>query len=1648
MENDDFKIRFKRLVAVHYCLSYIVKNLEPRLVVQIENFIDTFKEKFQNLNRNYLSTASQDTEQGINDKWKTEALQFFQSYAYKSAIKDETIIDFLKNYSQNKANYDGLHLIKVFLNDQFDGNVDVVEKIAFDGNNLYKLNKRKRTVKELDVQTILSFATKCTYARKVLSADSALKLKQVRNLVAHYLVRKTMDENLFKYCMQQIKIVVDRKEIADVPFLEDLNKAATASTGDSLNVAINSIYLRMITSVGSKEEGELLTKMKEAYGNKELRRQNLKNCSFDARLDMLKVSCQLLDDYKIEEEDFSVLNRLVSDILAMQSNLVGNLEDCIKRVIRFYKRKYQDDQSDLGEKNDMRPNYFHKNMQTVILLIVRLSEGQLQRGKKFRWQDIMNFCNKKLKKRSLTPSGKKKKYTPEAVAKAKEEFEDFMEFVEDMVAQICKFKFQEDQTVIIAEIFRAVVSQYSDLLKDVDLSTISQKKDYRTYMLVYLLVTSLKNQVKEKLENSANKDFGSYISAFKQVLEYWHKKEMLRHTLADTESNFWPDINLKDHFSNARYYRVDENEKTTFCCLLDDVIAEFYINPDADTETIKQYVKDFILSKFHIEMNKNVETYTERVLRSFKNHIKINVQNLLIPEVFQSFELLRSVLPKYYKLFYTDKNNFFFVKDRKSDELFFCSIVLWSYEISIFPKNSTVHQDSYDLFQRNKNLLPVESQVKFFEELQTMMRISECFPDQFYDDKNINYFCYEDQPINFHFFSTISKNYNLDLSLEFRYRDTSLFDFYVGVGKNSLINRYNSEAESYQRVFNEIEKCGFLLTSEVVSFDVEQMEKLKMFLKDDMFKLGGTLKNISDQVQSCVNKFEKKDEKFYYTTPDKAYLDKISSSFNEDFLKKFCKPAGFESNELVHLVKSFVSFFHTSHQFFRHSKTLTPDAYRDHFNKLCRIVSICSMLKIAYGQSKSINVKKVVDKIVELFPLPPKTGKRSKVTLQSCYKDYCISCYTCYTFWNKKDFILFNTLHRSTLQSSMHHYHELVDVILFGLNSISQQSANIFCTIRKEYENYSSDDHQVVDDLKTHYIKHCQFKQLIANFETFAEDTFGNWKDILAKGCNEVVADSKRHCLLDKLLGQDGNFEQKERKFVANLINERVQNFLFSGFHDMRKALEEHEYAKESDLYINQYYLRQKTNFYYQHLVETAHLPLWPSIPVKNHVEFINNLQIYQQLIENLDIFNDTFNQCDKVEKERTPIKLDLGKVSRSIQDNRDRLIELNFVLNKSLSIDKTDMLSLNGAFIALWAISSPIFSLSEKVNFFNTNFQGYLNSEKLEKCFEKLAPFNAANLKDFKKLAAEKKDFKLKKSEVEKVYKEVSRQNIRKTDKSEENRLVKDSKDKVNPTKHVVEKLKKSSKLNVESERQLIKRKTADENIPSKKIAKKSEDKQRKDTKVELMNVVSSEKKKNRQNENMILESFEEKKKRLDESIKIEPMKVESTEKKKKRQDESIKIEPMKVESSEEIKKRQEENIEKEADNFLIKELKDCLNKSVSVTSKDCDECWKKVKFESRKKTVMTAANRMSTVLDNINKLKSFYDFLSNHKNSFESKRSNFQGYLYTKILNELCDFYMENIRDNNDVDNFLTKYDVLQNKMINVFNSFKYMFVRKFSN
>ena len=163
-------------------------------------------------------------------------------------------------------------------------------------------------------------------------------------------------------------------------------QAATASTGDSLNVAINSIYLRMITSVGSKEEGELLTKMKEAYGNKELRRQNLKNCSFDARLDMLKVSCQLLDDYKIEEEDFSVLNRLVSDILAMQSNLVGNLEDCIKRVIRFYKRKYQKDQSDLGEKNDMRPNYFHKNMQTVILLIVRLSEGQLQRGKKFRWQ--------------------------------------------------------------------------------------------------------------------------------------------------------------------------------------------------------------------------------------------------------------------------------------------------------------------------------------------------------------------------------------------------------------------------------------------------------------------------------------------------------------------------------------------------------------------------------------------------------------------------------------------------------------------------------------------------------------------------------------------------------------------------------------------------------------------------------------------------------------------------------------------------------------------------------------------------------------------------------------------------------------------------------------------------------------------------------------------------------------------------------------------------------------------------------------------------------------------------------------------------------------------------------------------------------------
>ena len=88
-------------------------------------------------------------------------------------------------------------------------------------------------------------------------------------------------------------------------------------------------------------------------------------------------------------------------------------------------------------------------------------------------------------------------------------------------------------------------------------------------------------------------------------------------------------------------------------------------------------------------------------------------------------------------------------------------------------------------------------------------------------------------------------------------------------------------------------------------------------------------------------------------------------------------------------------------------------------------------------------------------------------------------------------------------------------------------------------------------------------------------------------------------CFKFILSQQDGNFEQKERKFVANLINERVQNSLLSGFHDMRKALEEHEYVKESDLYINQYYLRQKTNFYYQHLVETAHLPLWPSIPVR-----------------------------------------------------------------------------------------------------------------------------------------------------------------------------------------------------------------------------------------------------------------------------------------------------------------------------------------------------------------------------------------------------------------------------------------------------------------
>merc|ERR1712183_14295 len=319
MENEDeFRISFRRLVAVHYCLSYVVKTLKKGIVGKMKDLAGLFIERMKPFIKNENHYIDENYHDG---NMKRKALEFINEHSHGNNrvidTKDDALSQILNNLKTNSSK---LQLLKIFINQKFVNDYDQAQKDEAQGAappevRTFSITKSTKTFDDLDVQSVLSFAKYSNHAKEILDLNSAKKLLLVRNLLSHYLIRKTMDENTFMYCMQEIKLAVTKNNIV-VPFSEHLDKLFdTKLKGRAREVAYN-IYLEAATSVGISKNRDLLKYMVDCGTHR--------NQSFDARLEMLVLSCQLLKNHEIEGSRLNAeFDVYFHEIWDLRSKLIG-----------------------------------------------------------------------------------------------------------------------------------------------------------------------------------------------------------------------------------------------------------------------------------------------------------------------------------------------------------------------------------------------------------------------------------------------------------------------------------------------------------------------------------------------------------------------------------------------------------------------------------------------------------------------------------------------------------------------------------------------------------------------------------------------------------------------------------------------------------------------------------------------------------------------------------------------------------------------------------------------------------------------------------------------------------------------------------------------------------------------------------------------------------------------------------------------------------------------------------------------------------------------------------------------------------------------------------------------------------------------------
>jgi len=1243
MNDNEFNINFQRLVAVHYCLSYVVNNVKDGIIRKMKQLVGQ-------LSKN-LCTGRDNK---IKSNWKIDAVKFFNQFAsqnYKNkkhsqenTNKDYTLEDIrniddfpnlLNFYNNDKG--DGLQLLKIYLNPQFENEYGKAVAVQGQTKDL-SLLKWKKTFLDLDAHSVLSFAKYYNKANELLDEYSASQLIKVRNLVAHYLVNNFMDDNLFRYCMKEIRDAVSKNNIR-VPFKIISDKDIT-DTQLNLNNVAKRLYLEATKSAGSHKD--LLRYIVRSYGNKSFVQSN---DLLDASLEIMKASCKLLDNQKKDLLEEQYKNSF-EEVWKLHSQLIGNLKDCIELVVNKTKKKISESFSTSSEQE--RPKIFKSNAKVAIMAIKALSEKQLERTKKLSFRDLKVLCERSVidptaaRKRPVKGQRRQKTNTQKQQTKNKELSAEPKVSVEN--------KKQNTQ-------------QLQKILDSVDAKMDVANKYNDDRLLGSIIEFKIYDMVKEKFPNHVDHD------AIKESIDRIYFDKCFQ-SFCTVYKNLSAILMIEN--------RINENSKESFESFLVSVessIDLLLITSQVKAAILELFTEDFI-SRFLSEksiydlLESALEAETEKIFKKIRQ--KTYYRDLVAEAIERACERVYHA--------YEDSRKYFGNKNLKRSGQFLLD--LERYLTTGSDKKPTEQMNDVVTTVRrvchhykNENIVHTELIAlfrsecsKFYEQLS---RKSEAFKQNGYEDfvkrswhfsvQNVtdqnfrlakpdinddgrnNYFIEEHRLFAMYFYCVIQferfkqKSYkykisqagtfvaflrycmthkNVDIYKSINFQCSDVIGKY-GTGNDSLLKRCMTELAESEKYYKEIESNHIVkndLAKMVVSAD--RKKKLEEFLSNDLFKMSLS-GSFDEAVRNCVLNFETTGNRIRLVAAEENYFEAARVEC-ANIVFEFVK---FES-EFTSIVKGWLNFFSTTKKnFMCVSKQMSPKDYYKNFKALCRVVAKYAVLKLVNRESDSIKVKEHVELIVATFPYNNKN-----VNLKELYKDFCVACYGCFHFWMSNPSLL-KKFERTYLDAT---YVEelLTEPILFTeeIDKAKSVERNFEYDVKsKNFRNEKADE--VIADVKAYYEANCRLKHLVEDADEISEDADEIFRRewYQRRRNNKNIAqkeEGNQHCLLERMLRGGENFKEREESFIDNLIDERFRKYLISEkFEGIEVAVKHHCYdenVKQENKFLNQLCLRRKCSDFFDQVIHGIESSVWPAVNITNE----NEKKIFFSLISMLDIFN------------------------------------------------------------------------------------------------------------------------------------------------------------------------------------------------------------------------------------------------------------------------------------------------------------------------------------------------------------------------------------------------------------------------------------------